>query len=66
MSERCEKCGKPADVHLTEINDGQKQERHLCRECMAKEEGELGKEFLVKAKEIFRPPFIRDEDQGTR
>lgn len=31
----CEKCGKPATIHLTEIHDGQKVEKHLCEECAA-------------------------------
>jgi protein-arginine kinase activator protein McsA len=29
----CEKCGKPAMVHLTAIKDGKKTEQHLCLEC---------------------------------
>jgi hypothetical protein len=28
----CEICGQPASVHMTEIRDGQKVERHLCTE----------------------------------
>ncbi|HNX27688.1 MAG TPA: UvrB/UvrC motif-containing protein [Phycisphaerae bacterium] len=30
---KCDKCGKPATVHLTEIVDGKKLEKHLCEEC---------------------------------
>jgi len=31
---KCENCGKkPATVHLTEINDDDKVERHLCDDC---------------------------------
>src|ERR1043166_4355068 len=26
----CDICGQPASVHMTEIRDGQKVERHLC------------------------------------
>ena len=33
----CEKCGKEATVHLTEIAEGQKIEKHLCEECAATE-----------------------------
>lgn len=32
---KCEKCGNPADVHLTEIKYGKKTERHLCHRCAA-------------------------------
>lgn len=35
---KCEKCGKPATVHLTEIVDGKKLEKHLCESC-AEDEG---------------------------
>lgn len=35
---KCEKCGKPATVHLTEIVDGKKLEKHLCEVC-AEDEG---------------------------
>ena len=37
MKFRCEKCDREATVHLTEIADGQKVERHLCEECAAAE-----------------------------
>ena len=58
MSSQCDKCDKPATVHLIEIRDGQKVEKHLC-EAHALEEGvkvqvtnapinELLKNFVVK------------------
>jgi len=34
---QCQLCDKPATVHLTEITDGEKRERHLCEECAQKE-----------------------------
>ncbi|HUT02176.1 MAG TPA: UvrB/UvrC motif-containing protein [Phycisphaerae bacterium] len=37
MKRDCDKCGKPATVHLTEIADGQKIEKHLCEDCAASE-----------------------------
>jgi len=37
MKSECDKCGKPATVHLTEIADGQKIEKHLCEDCAAQE-----------------------------
>ena len=32
---KCENCGKQATVHLTEIKDGKKTDRHLCEPCAA-------------------------------
>ena len=37
MKHECDNCGKPATVHLTEIVDGQKSEKHLCEDCAASE-----------------------------
>lgn len=37
MKRECDKCGKPATVHLTEIANGQKIEKHLCEDCAAAE-----------------------------
>ena len=37
MKFKCEKCQEEATVHLTEIVDGQKIERHLCQQCAAAE-----------------------------
>ena len=37
MKPDCDKCGKPATVHLTEIVDGQKIEKHLCEDCASSE-----------------------------
>jgi len=37
MKHTCDHCGKPATVHLTEINGGQKIEKHLCEHCAASE-----------------------------
>jgi protein arginine kinase activator len=37
MKVHCERCGKEATVHLTEISSGQKTEKHLCEECAAAE-----------------------------
>ena len=36
---KCETCGKPATVHLTEISGGKKIEKHLCETCAAATEG---------------------------
>jgi protein arginine kinase activator len=37
MQYKCDKCGKLAAVHLTEIVDNQKIEKHLCDECAVAE-----------------------------
>ena len=34
---QCQLCDKHATIHLTEILDSQKTERHLCEECALKE-----------------------------
>jgi len=36
---KCDKCQRPATVHLTEIQAGKKIERHLCEQCAAQAEG---------------------------
>ena len=33
MNFKCDKCGKPATIHLTEIIDGDKIEKHFCQNC---------------------------------
>ena len=33
MNFKCDKCGKPATIHLTEIINGQKIEKHFCQHC---------------------------------
>ncbi len=34
---KCDKCGKPATVHVTEVVGGEKLEKHLCEDCAANE-----------------------------
>jgi protein arginine kinase activator len=36
---KCETCNKQATVHLTEIKNGKKIEKHLCEQCAAQSEG---------------------------
>ncbi len=36
---KCDNCNKPATVHLTEIRNGKKVEKHLCEQCAAQAEG---------------------------
>ncbi len=33
MKGKCEKCDRPATVHMTEIIGGEKIEKHLCEQC---------------------------------
>lgn len=37
MKLKCDKCGKSATIHLTEIVGGQKIEKHLCEDCASSE-----------------------------
>jgi len=37
MKYKCDKCNRPATVHLTEIVGGEKLEKHLCESCAAAE-----------------------------
>src|SRR5690349_1753427 len=36
---KCDNCNKQATVHLTEIKNGKKLEKHLCEQCAAQNEG---------------------------
>jgi protein arginine kinase activator len=36
---KCEKCNKPATVHLTEIHGGKQVSKHLCEQCAAQNDG---------------------------
>ena len=36
---KCDNCNKMATVHLTEIKNGKKLEKHLCEQCAAQNEG---------------------------
>ena len=36
---KCDSCNKNATVHLTEIKNGKKIEKHLCEQCAAQSEG---------------------------
>ena len=37
MKKKCDKCDKPATIHLTEIVGGEKTEKHLCEDCAVAE-----------------------------
>lgn len=37
MKKKCDKCDRPATIHLTEIIEGKKIEKHLCEQCATQE-----------------------------
>lgn len=37
MKHKCEICGKPATIHLTEMISGQQLEKHFCEDCASSE-----------------------------
>lgn len=45
----CEECGRPATVHVTTIQNGQRQDHHLCESC-ARDKGEL--EFMPDPQKV--------------
>jgi protein arginine kinase activator len=40
---KCERCNKPATVHLTEIHSGKQIVKHLCEQCAAQNDGLVAK-----------------------
>ena len=69
----CERCNKPATVHMTEISGGKPHDVHLCDAC-AQEAGyvqqshipinELLNEFLKNQAQVADPPAARCPDCG--
>jgi protein arginine kinase activator len=49
---KCQACAKPATVHLTDIVDGQKRERHLCQACAEQQQ-------LVTHQELNLPAILQ-------
>jgi protein arginine kinase activator len=35
---KCDRCNKPATIHLTEVSAGKRVEKHLCEQCAAETE----------------------------
>lgn len=35
---KCQQCGEPAKVHMTEIVNGKKREKHFCSDCADKQQ----------------------------
>jgi len=69
----CERCNKPATVHMTEISGGKPHDVHLCDAC-AQEEGyvqqthvpinELLNQFLKSQAQVSETPTARCPDCG--
>ena len=49
---KCQSCGSPATVHLTDIVDGHKKELHLCEACAEQQQ-------LVKQQELNLPAILQ-------
>jgi len=63
MKRKCDNCDNPATVHLTEIVDGEKTEKHLCEVCAANENitvkpamgiNQMVQEFLAQSQQAKR------------
>jgi protein arginine kinase activator len=48
---KCQSCTNPATVHVTDIVDGQKRERHLCQSCAEQQQ-------LVTHQELNLPAIL--------
>ena len=49
---KCENCSNPAKVHLTDIVEGHKKERHLCERCAEQQQ-------LIKQQELNLPAILQ-------
>jgi protein arginine kinase activator len=49
---KCQNCSNPATVHLTDIIDGHKREKHLCQQCAEKQQ-------LFKKSDINLPAILQ-------
>ncbi len=64
MSHKCEKCGRPATVHLTEIFGDKKVEKHLCDQCVA-DEGAVVKSH-VPINQLLEDFILRGEGEHEK
>lgn len=74
MKPKCDKCDKAATIHLTEIVDGEKLEKHLCEDCASSEGitvkanvpiSQLLEDFILQSSKKDSAPEIRCEVCGT-
>ena len=66
---KCDKCDRPATVHLTEILGDEKIEKHLCEDCAASEGitikadipiSQLLEDFILQAADVEEEPLVCD------
>lgn len=71
---KCDKCDQPATVHLTEIVDGNKIEKHLCGQCAEDEGitikanvpiGQLLENILQQATEHIAPTVSKGKEKSS-
>jgi len=55
MFRSCDRCEKPATVHLTEIKAGAKTEKHLCEDCARSLHAPQASQELLKLMKSFEP-----------
>ena len=61
MLHRCDRCDNPASVHLTEIRDKEKTERHLCETCARALHAPKAAKELQKLLKTFGPGQAPDD-----
>jgi protein arginine kinase activator len=61
---KCETCNKQATVHLTEIKNGKKIEKHLCEACAAHSEGLTTNKSHMPINELLTK-FVESHSLGT-
>ena len=63
MFRRCDRCEKPATVHLTEIKGEEKTERHLCEDCARALQVPKATKELQKLLKTFDPAPAAGEEE---
>jgi protein arginine kinase activator len=75
MNFKCDKCGKPATIHLTEIIDGDKLEKHFCQNCASTDGitiqaevpiGQLLEDFVLQTGGVEGEPELECEVCGMK
>lgn len=62
---KCENCNNPATVHLTELKNGKKIEKHLCENCAAATE-DIPVKTHTPINELLTNFVLAHSGQGTR
>ena len=75
MNFKCDKCGKSATIHLTEIVDGDKIEKHFCQNCASTDGitikaeipiGQLLEDFVLQSGGLGDTPDLECEVCGMK